>query len=147
MTIERAVPILPVRDLDDDLALYTRLGFAELARYPGYVLLTRGECELHLAEFADHDPHTSGRSMYLQGRRRPDRLRRSPRAARPGWLPVPGAGIGPHTQALTTELRARIAAGLPTVRLNEIEDKPWGQREFTVIDLSGNAVRIGSPLH
>jgi hypothetical protein len=29
------------------------------------------------------------------------------------------------------------------VRLHEIEDKPWGMREFTVVDPAGNAVRVG----
>jgi hypothetical protein len=41
------------------------------------------------------------------------------------------------------ELRRRVAAGIPTVRVHEIEDKPWGLRQFSVIDMSGNAIRIG----
>jgi len=40
--------------------------------------------------------------------------------------------------------RARMtAAGLP---LSEIGDQPWGMREFTLTDPSGNHVRIGRPL-
>lgn len=56
---------------------------------------------------------------------------------------APAAGVDPGFWA---ELRRREEAGTPTVRLHEIEDKPWGLREFTVIDPSGNAVRVGHVL-
>jgi catechol 2,3-dioxygenase-like lactoylglutathione lyase family enzyme len=36
-----------------------------------------------------------------------------------------------------------VAAGLPAT---EIEAKPWGMREFSLADPSGNTIRIGRPL-
>lgn len=35
------------------------------------------------------------------------------------------------------------AAGVP--RLRELEDTPWGMREFAVLDPSGNLLRVGRP--
>jgi hypothetical protein len=34
--------------------------------------------------------------------------------------------------------------GIP--RLTQAEDQPWGMREFTLVDPSGNLVRIGHDL-
>lgn len=34
-------------------------------------------------------------------------------------------------------------AGLP---VSLLEDRPWGKREFSVIDPSGNLIRVGQPL-
>jgi hypothetical protein len=34
--------------------------------------------------------------------------------------------------------------GIP--RLTSIEDKPWGMREFVLVDPSGNLVRVGHDL-
>ncbi|MEQ9164596.1 MAG: VOC family protein, partial [Ilumatobacter fluminis] len=36
-----------------------------------------------------------------------------------------------------------VAAGLPATR---VETKPWGMREFSLADPSGNTIRIGKPL-
>jgi hypothetical protein len=41
------------------------------------------------------------------------------------------------------------AAGLPRAgvpRLDAVEDKPWGMREFAIVDPNGNLVRIGQEL-
>jgi hypothetical protein len=48
---------------------------------------------------------------------------------------APASGITP---AFWDELRRRVAAGIPTVRVHESEAKPWGLRQFSVIDMSGN---------
>ena len=31
-------------------------------------------------------------------------------------------------------------------RLTAVEDKPWGMREFAVVDPNGNLLRVGRPL-
>jgi catechol 2,3-dioxygenase-like lactoylglutathione lyase family enzyme len=45
---------------------------------------------------------------------------------------------------LWAALKRGVVAGTPTVRLHEIEDKPWGLRQFSVIDMSGSAIRLGT---
>lgn len=140
---ERAVPILTVLDLDEAAGFYARLGFEVGSRYDDYVILhRRPSTELHLARFPEHDPHVTAGSVYLRVTD-PQDLHDSLRAelAREGVLyPAPASGLTPE---LTTELRARLAVGERLVRLHEIEDKPWGMREFTVVDPAGNAVRVG----
>jgi catechol 2,3-dioxygenase-like lactoylglutathione lyase family enzyme len=143
---ERAGPILTVLDLDDAAAFYARLGFEVESRYADYVILVRGpSTELHLSWFPDHDPHVTAGSVYLRvadPQAHHDSLRAE--LGREGVLfPAPASGLTPE---LTAELRSRLAAGERLVRLHEIEDKPWGMREFTVVDPAGNAVRVGQVL-
>src|SRR4051812_2422812 len=48
---ERALPILPARDLPESLAFYERLGFENRGAPPdewGYMILGRGAIELHV---------------------------------------------------------------------------------------------------
>lgn len=51
------VPTLPALDLDESVAYYGSLGFEVVSRYPehAYVILTRGEEELHLYLCDDPD--------------------------------------------------------------------------------------------
>lgn len=140
--VERAVPVLTVLDLDEDARFYARLGFEVLRRYDGYLILARGDLEIHLAYWEDHDPARTAGVVYLRvfdAQAIYDDLRSQ--LEREGCLfLVPASGATPETWM---ELRRRVAAGIPTVRLHEIEDKPWGLRQFSVIDLSGNALRFG----
>ncbi|MBO4204771.1 VOC family protein [Micromonospora aurantiaca (nom. illeg.)] len=45
-----AIPILPSGDLDRTAAFWTRIGFIETDRYPGYLLLNSGDAELHFSQ-------------------------------------------------------------------------------------------------
>jgi len=36
------------------------------------------------------------------------------------------------------------AAGIP--RMEQLGNKPWGMREFAIVDLDGNLIRIGQAL-
>jgi uncharacterized glyoxalase superfamily protein PhnB len=57
-----------------------------------------------------------------------------PRANRAGCYLITGDADAWHTRM--------SAAGLP---VTAIADQPWGMREFTLTDPSGNCVRIGRP--
>jgi catechol 2,3-dioxygenase-like lactoylglutathione lyase family enzyme len=142
---ERAMPVLTVLDLDEEARFYTRLGFEVLNRYDGYLLLARGDLELHLSHWEDHDPARTAGVVYLRvtdAQAIYDDL--LAQLERDGCLYLaPASGLTPE---LSDQLRARVEAGTPTVRLHEIENKPWGLREFAVIDPSGNAIRIGHPI-
>ncbi|MCO8272030.1 VOC family protein [Actinoplanes sp. TRM 88003] len=67
ITFKRAVPIIPVRDLDAALARYRRLGFtAEAWDGPQrYGFVDRGDVSLHLTEWDEHDPARTAASVYL----------------------------------------------------------------------------------
>lgn len=139
---ERAIPVLTVLDLDEETRFYARLGFEVLNRYDGYLILGRGDLEIHLAHWEDHDPARTAGVVYLRvsdAQAIYDDLRSG--LERDGCLYLaPASGV---TSRFWEELDRRVAAGVPTVRLHEIEDKPWGLRQFSVIDMSGNAIRIG----
>lgn len=143
--LRRAVPSLTVRDLGEAEAFYARLGFTVSSRYEDFLILLAGDVELHLGEWHEHDPDRTDGGFYLRVDDA-DAVYGPLRAGleRDGVLYLaPADGLTP---AHTADLRARRAAGERLVRLHEIADKPWGTREFTVIDPGGNGVRVGHVL-
>ncbi len=98
---------------------------------------------MHLSQWDDHDPRTTANMVYLRVRDADAVYRRlhDGLAAEGRLYLAPASGL---TQVLTAELQAREDAGEVLTRLHQIEDKPWGQREFGVIDPAGTLVRVGS---
>lgn len=118
---DRAIPILPAVAMDATLAFYRRLGFeAELASPAGdYAIAERGDLELHFFLHAALVPGESAFGCY--------------------WR------VG-DVDALYAEF-SRLGlprAGIP--RLDRLEDKPWGMREFAIVDENGTLLRIGAIL-
>lgn len=114
-----AIPILPSRSLPDTLAFYARLGFDGEIIGDAYAILTRGDVELHFFLHATLVPADS-------------------------WA-------GCYVRVADVELlyRAFQAAGLPAggiPRMDTLADKPWGMREFAVVDEDGNLMRVGQDL-
>ena len=121
---ESAVPILPSRDLRDTLAFYGRLGFENRGAPPeewDYLIIGRGEIELHFYASPDTDPLTTAASCYLR---------------------VADADAV-HDEWRTTGIPSDPATGS---RLVAPMDTPYGMREFALVDRSGNLIRVGSPL-
>ncbi len=123
MMPERSIPILPSRDLVRTRRLYERLGFQVGYFAPHghdrYAIFTRGELEVHFFGHPDLDPATNDAGCYW---------RVSDARA---W----------HAQCAALELGS---AGIP--RVTPLENKPWGMREFALVDEDGNLVRIGERL-
>lgn len=120
---ERAVPVLPSRDLRVSLAFYERLGFENRGAPPeewNYLIVGRGDIELHVIGTPDVDPPNGSARCYL---------------------------FVDDAQALHDEWASAIepdAGGAG--RLVAPEDTDYGMREFDVVDPSGNVVRVGSSL-
>ena len=113
-----AIPILPGRSLRATLAFYARLGFEGeiMGAHDDYAILTRGDLEIHFFSHPDVVPAESHAGCYLR--------------------------VG-DVDAL---YRAFATAQLPRhgiPRMDAIGDKPWGMREFAVVDENGNLLRIG----
>lgn len=113
-----AIPILPCRSVEETVAFYRQVGFTggphEFNRE--YVILLRGDLELHFFLHSEVVPTDSHAGCYL-------------RVA--------------NVEAIHA---AFASAHLPTFgvpRMDRLEDKPWGLREFAVVDPSGNLLRIG----
>jgi hypothetical protein len=119
--MQRAAPILPVRDVTAALAHYRQLGF-EVRAYgppgeadPEYGFVRWGEVELHLSLSPEHDPKITASCCYL---------------------------YVSDADALYATWQAANIAG----RLGPPVDTPYRLREFSHIDPEGNLLRIGSPL-
>jgi hypothetical protein len=128
----KAIPNLPARDFDATAAMYARIGVTETARYPDYLILERGEVELHFAATPDLDPGSTAGVAYVRVAD-VDAL----------YAEVLAAGF----EVLPDEvLRERWDRGGPLERITALEDKPWGLREFALLDVDNNLLRIGQPL-
>lgn len=116
-----AIPTLPSRSLDNTLHFYKRLGFEGRILGVGnaYAILTRGDLELHFFRHATLVPAESSAGCYIRVR---------------------------DVESL---YRAFSLAQLPSKgipRMDALADKPWGLREFAVVDEDGNLLRIGQVL-
>jgi len=115
-----AIPILPSRNLDHTLDFYRRLGFdGFIHSHGGYAILMRGTLELHFFASTEVVPQKSSACCYL-------------RVAN-----VDGVYWDFSRAELSRE-------GIP--RQGTLENKPWGMREFSVVDPDGNLLRIGQVL-
>jgi len=120
---DRAVPILPSRNLDETLAFYQALGFENRGAPPhvwGYLIVGRGEVELHFYEDREVDPLSTAAMCYL---------------------------YVTNAEELFTEWSATVVADpLTGSRITQPTTTDYGMREFAVIDPSGNLLRIGSAI-
>lgn len=117
-----AIPILPSRSVPDTVAFYQRLGFegGPHSFDAGYAILRRGALELHFFAHPALVPAESWAGCYLRVQD-VDSVYRAFAAH-----PLPGQGIP---------------------RLEAPQDKPWGLREFALVDPDGNLLRVGQVLN
>lgn len=120
---ERAVPILPSRDLRESLEFYEALGFENRGAPPeewDYLIIGRGGIEIHFYADPDVDPLTTSAGCYV---------------------------FVDDAPALHDEWAGSFVADKPTgSRLVAPVDSDYGMREFAVVDRSGNLIRVGSPI-
>jgi len=118
---ESAVPILPSRDLAETLAFYEALGFENRGAPPeewDYLILGRGDIWLHFYGDPRVDPRTTAASCYV---------------------------YVDDADALHDAWRTVVAPDHRTgSRIVSPVDTDYGMREFAVVDLSGNLIRVGS---
>ncbi len=115
-----AIPILPSRSLSATLDFYRRLGFeGEVHPHGNYAILNRGSVEIHFFGHPELVPAESITGCYLR------------------------------VSDVDAVERDFAAAGLPRTgipRQDRLETKPWGMREFAIVDPDGNLIRIGQIL-
>jgi hypothetical protein len=122
MRSERSEPILPALSLDETRAFYTELGFVSWHNGRGpweYEIFSRGHLVIHYFLERELKPGENYTSCYWRVKDADELYQEFAR------LGLPSRGIP---------------------RLNPPEDQPWGMREFTLVDPSGNLVRIGHDL-
>lgn len=117
-----AIPTLPSRSIPATVAFYHRLGFEGGAHeFNGdYAILHRGAVELHFFRHPSIVPAESSAGCYIR------------------------------VLDVQSIFQAFSSSGLPRTgipRMDILEDKPWGLREFAVVDLDGNLLRIGEVIN
>jgi catechol 2,3-dioxygenase-like lactoylglutathione lyase family enzyme len=113
---DRATPTLPSRDLAATSAFYAQLGFREVFRDAGWLIVARGALQLEFFPRPKLDPRANYAGCCLRVA-----------DARALHAAFSGAGLPAGSQ------------GIP--RLTAPVDQPWGFREFALLDLDGNLLR------
>ena len=113
-----AIPTLPSKSIDATVAFYVRLGFEGGAHEfnSSYAILRRGAIELHFFSHEELVPAESSAGSYIR------------------VLDVENI----YRECSSSKLPRH---GIP--RMDALEDKPWGLREFAIVDPDGNLLRIG----
>lgn len=116
--IDLAIPILPCRSINATTEFYRRLGFEGGAHGfdQDYAIFKRGAIELHFFAHSALVPDASWAGCYI-------------RVSDVQSL---------YESSLTSDLPT---SGIPCI--HRLEDKPWGLKEFAVVDPDGNLLRIG----
>ena len=115
---EVAIPILPSNSIDATAAFYRRLGFEGGAHQHDsrYAILRRGGIELHFFEHRTLIPAESYAGCYIRVT---------------------------DVESIYHAFSSSGLAGSGIPRVDKLENKPWGLREFAVVDPNGNLLRIG----
>jgi catechol 2,3-dioxygenase-like lactoylglutathione lyase family enzyme len=116
-----AIPTLPSRSVSATTEFYRKLGFAGGPHQwnANYAILRRGAIELHFFTHRELVPAESSAGCYIR------------------------------VLDVETIYREFSASNLPAMgipRMDPLEDKPWGLREFAIVDADGNLLRVGQPL-
>ena len=111
------IPKLPMRDKAVSKQFYIQgLGFSEMGDYGDYLLLKKEAIELHLFEFTDLNPFENDGQVYIRTT---------------------------EIEALYQDLIHRKILIHPN---GPLENKPWGQKEFSLLDPDYNLLTFGENL-
>ena len=109
-------PKLPMRDKAAAKAFYIeKLGFRELGNpdFEPYLMVQKDNIELHFFEFKTLDPAQNYGQVYIR------------------------------TDAIEQQYREAVDQRLNIPALGHLQTKPWGQREFSLLDPDNNLLTFG----
>ncbi len=109
-------PKLPMRDKAVTKDFYIRkMGFSPVgnADYEGYLMVQKDDIQIHFFEFRELDPKENYGQVYIRTT---------------------------HIEALYTSM---LDADLPVHPAGKLETKPWGQKEFSMLDPDNNLLTFG----
>lgn len=118
---DTAIPQLPSRSMERTIDFYRRLGFdGEIVSSANdYAIADRGSLEIHFFLHDSLAPNESAFGCYLRVN---------------------------NVDALYAEFSAVGLPGVGIPRIIALEDKPWGMREFAIVDEDGSLIRVGQEL-
>ncbi len=111
------IPKLPMRNKNATRDFYiNRLGFKEIGDYEGYLMVQKESIEIHFFEFKDLDPKENYGQVYIRTK---------------------------DIEILYNSLLANKTEIHPNGALNT---KPWGQKEFALLDPDTNLLTFGQSI-
>lgn len=109
-------PKLPMRDKAATRSYYiTKLGFTDIGKvdYPGYLMIRREDVEIHFFEFRDLDPKENYGQVYIR------------------------------TDNVDALYQSMLDNGVVIHPNDPLQVKPWGQKEFSLLDPDNNLLTFG----
>ncbi|WP_185782257.1 bleomycin resistance protein [Croceivirga lutea] len=107
-------PKLPMRNKEVTREFYlNKLGFKQIGDYDGYLMVQKDKIEIHFFEFKELDPKTNYGQVYI----RTDNIE--------------------DLYQMLLNTKTSIHPNGP------LEIKPWGQKEFSVLDPDTNLLTFG----
>ncbi len=113
------IPKLPMRNKEITMSYYlTQLGFEDIgsADYDGYLLVKKDNIEIHFFEFKDLDPKENYGQVYIRIE-----------------------DIESYYQTMLDQKNTIHPAG-------NLQAKPWGQKEFAMLDPDNNLLTFGQKI-
>jgi len=111
------IPKLPMRDKNVTRAFYIgKLGFKEIGDYEAYLMLRKDKIEIHFFEFKELNPKENYGQVYIRTN-----------------------GIDDFYQTLLDD-KIKIHPN------GKLESKPWGQKEFSLLDPDTNLLTFGQSI-
>ena len=116
--ISRVVPKLPFIDKEQTIKFYVnQLGFTLQSDYGDYIIIAFPNAELHFFAYADLKPSQSDFMIYLR--------------------------VNGDIDDMYQMFQKEDVVIHPNGKL---EDKPWGQREFSIVDPNGTLLTFGQAI-
>ena len=112
-------PKLPMRDKDVTRSFYThKLGFQVYggADYDGYLMMKKDQIQIHFFEFKDLDPKENYGQVYIR------------------------------TDDIDTLYQSLIDSKTTIHPNGPLQTKPWGQKEFALLDPDSNLLTFGQSM-
>jgi catechol 2,3-dioxygenase-like lactoylglutathione lyase family enzyme len=110
-------PKLPMRNKAITKSFYVdQLGFKELSDYGNYLIIAKDQIEIHFFEFQELDPKKNYAQVYIR------------------------------TDDINNFYKFLNKKGIPIHPNGKLQDRPWGQREFALLDPDYNLLTFGQSL-
>ena len=106
-------PKLPMRDKALTKAYYTKLGFTELSDYGDYLIVERDQIQIHFFEFKALNPNENYGQVYIR------------------------------TNDIDSLYQSFIDSEIAIHPTGSLQTKPWGHREFSLLDPDSNLLTFG----
>lgn len=112
-------PKMPMRDKAATIEFYVgKLGFQQLGShdYDGYLMVGKDNVQIHFFEFKDLEPAENYGQVYIR------------------------------TDDIDKLYEFALAKELNLPKAGHLQTKPWGQREFSILDPDNNLLTFGQSL-